>query len=216
MLYIFSRKSRHCSNWTTPSCMWREGEGTLVTCTQFSNAITSPGRALSMPGKRSELSLVVAALIPFVDSLGLLGIRLSTDGEFAVRVMVARMPSHRPRTTMDLAIVSRADLVVELNAPRRSVDMNYGMRVWPSHTVWLWMLRHAAWSRHRGGVHSCASTSRELPSPKKYPRDTVIWGVCVVLQGLVSHTRHGARKRRLRRADLHGTAGLKNFSLPTI
>ena len=34
-------------------------------------------------------------------------------------------------------IVSLADLVVELDAPRSAADMNYGMRVWPSHTVWL-------------------------------------------------------------------------------
>ena len=116
-------------------------------------------------------------------------------------------------------IVSPADLVVEFDSHRSAADMNYGMRVWPSHTVWLWMLRHAAWSRHRGGVHSCASTSREQPSPCKYPRDTVIWGVCIVLQGLVSHTRHGARKRRLRKADLDGTAGVwlgKANALPSI
>ena len=116
-------------------------------------------------------------------------------------------------------IVSPADLVVELDAPRSAADMNYGMLVWPSHTVWLWMSRHAAWSRHRGGVHSCASTSREQPSPYKYPRDTVIWGVCVVLEGLVSHTRHGAWKRRLRKANLDGTAGVwlgKADALPSI
>ena len=103
MLCFFSRTGRHCSNWTTPSCMWRKGGGTLITYTQFSNAITSPGRALSMPGKRSELNLVVAALIQCVDSLGYLGIRLSTDGELAFRVMAARMPRHRPRTTLELA-----------------------------------------------------------------------------------------------------------------
>ena len=102
MLCFFRGTGRHCSNWTTPSCMWWKGEG-LTTCTQFSNSITSPGRALSMPGKRSELKLVVAALIQCVDSLRHLGIRLSTDGERAIRVMVARMPRHRPPTSLELA-----------------------------------------------------------------------------------------------------------------
>ena len=56
-----------------------------------------------MPGKRSELNLVVVAMIQCVDSFGYLGIRLSTDGELAVRVMAARMPRHRPRTMLELA-----------------------------------------------------------------------------------------------------------------
>ena len=164
----------------------------LTTNAQISNfnAITSPSRAISMLGKRSELNLVVAAMIQCVDSLGYLGIRRSMDGDLAIRVMAARMPKHRPRTIIGarLSSVRPISWWWSWTLPEAQRDMNYGMRVWSSHTVWLLMLRHAAWSRHRGGVHSCASTSREQLSPYKYPRDTLIWGVCVVLEGLVRHT----------------------------
>ena len=142
----------------------------LTTNAQFSNfnAITSPNRALSMPGTRSELNLVVATLIPCVDSLGLLGIRLNTDGELAIRIMAARMPRYQPRMMFELGYrqSGRSRGGVGRSQKRSGHELRH---VCLPHTVWLWMLRHATWSRHRGGVHSCASTSREQPSPDMYP-----------------------------------------------
>ena len=121
------------------------------------------------------------------------------EGELAVRVMVARMPRHPPRTNSGGRIpivrpISRWSWTLpEIILTQRSGHLFDCLSLW---------------SPYRSGIHPGARTFCDQDFLSTYTGNTVI-SECGLFTEAASHAGHRSRKRRMRTVYLHGTLGVR-------
>ena len=102
----------------------------------YCDTSTSLGLAITMPGKSTINRL-----------FGTPGVRVRTDGETTLRATTGRAQRNRPRTTARSGTWLLQSVAwwwwaisEDTRVLRSVVEMKYGTRVGPSHTLWPWVV----------------------------------------------------------------------------
>ena len=158
-----------------------EGEAPGTKATAFATTLTLVENKSGYPVAYSAESkggpshaCLAAAICRWLDHLGIGRVRLRRDNDVRIQALVAAIAKHR-RPTVSLtestplyssASNRRAERMIQ-TVRRQAVcltlgiERGYGQRLTANHTLWPWVVRHAAWSQARFHVKANRKTCYE-------------------------------------------------------
>ena len=167
--------------------------------------------AMGIPTKNFEKEYVVKSICGFISQLGHMQLSIRTDGEPTilqvaneirdemnkkrskgeeVKVRTEQAPRYSPQS---MGAVGAAQSILKGDAMtlKSALEGKVGLQISPAMNVWLWLVRHSAWSRARFGVKANLRTAYEDAFGSQYTGQILPFGEAVMFK--VPHSSSGRK-----------------------
>ena len=187
----------------------------ILTAVDCSSGLTL---AMSLPAKNFEMKYAQKTLKEFIGQLGHVTVAVRTDNEPTIlklvgglrdelnesklkgEVMKCHLESIPRYSSASLGHVGAKQntLKGDVLTLRSQLEEWTGQVIHPGHTIWPWMVRHAAWTRNRYGVKANKRTAFEDAFGHTYSSPLVPFGEIGLFKMPASASGRSASKRQLK------------------